>query len=474
MTVSVELYEHQKVGVSKVLAQSDQYGGCGIFAEMGCGKTLVAISAMGHLHQRGACARVLIVCPKTLKRVWADELLRSLIPWQTFVLDGPVDARAEKVLQVSQMRGPLIVITNYDSMVKLEVSLKQFKPDLVIADESQSIKSHKAHRTKALKAVPSRYRWAITGTPVINNPLDLWSQVDWFKPGLLYNSYYAYRARYANVYQGAGYPMIKGWKHLDELESKVSKHSWRVTKDECLDLPEKLYVVRRVEMTEPERRVYKDMAEEMIAEVDGLGEPIVATTALVKLLRLQQITSGFVGWGKDGEVKDFENSSKMEALSDLMEELTGQKVVIWCRFKHDIQRIRQSITKTRYEDGQVRGWTVHTLDGDTPDAKRGEIVKQFQEDGKPQVIVGHPVVGGVGITLTAASHCVYYSNTWGMGERMQSEDRLHRIGQKSHVTYYDLVCEKTIDTYILKVLQKKEALADRLTGDDMRRIVGGV
>ena len=447
-------FEHQLEGIAATLKNVSGFAN---FAETGTGKTLMKIGALNILRSRGEVNKVLIVCPKTLKYVWADEFKHSRLAWNIVILDGPIAHRAKEIGW--QKKPHTVLITNYDSITKLVPALNQWSPDLIICDECQAIKSPKAKRTKALKQIATQRKWAMTGTPVVKNVLDVWSIMDWIRPGHLFNNYYAFRNRYCNIYTGAGFPMITSFKNLDELKSKVDVYSWRKLKEECLDLPDKVWQQVDFELEAPEREAYKQMAEEMIAEIGD--QEIVASTALVRTLRLQQLTSGYLQNDKKEVVRV--GNSKLDVLADLLDDLQGQKVVIWTRFREDVAAIAALCKKLK------RSW--YTITGADSAEMRMKNITSFQTSTYDDVMIGNIAAGGAGITLTASSHVIYFSHSWSLGDRLQSQDRTHRIGQKNKVTYYDLCAIKTIDSHILKVLKGKQHLSDILTGDKLRRIV---
>lgn len=455
------LFAHQIEGAKELLKNKE---GFGIFAEQGTGKTLTCIAALNYLAAEARIGngvfKVLIVCPNSLKYVWAREFEKSRVKWAIQVLDGHSKLRMQVL---SRMPGGLqIVITNYDSLPKLLTAINEWAPFLIIADEVTAIKNHRAKRSKALKLIQAKtaWKWALTGTPMINNPLDVWSIFDWVKPGYFSPNFYAFRNFYANVYTGAGFPMIKGYKNLSQLSTKVKALSWRVTKEECLDLPEKVWSVREFDLSPEVRKAYDAMAKEMIAEIGDQAVP--APTILVKLLRLQQLTSGFIGY--EDRVIDV-GTSKLQVLEDMLDELDGQKVVVWTHFKHEIKLIVALCAKMKRP--------CVTFQGEDSASERERKIAEFQSTTKPMVFVANMAVGGYGITLTAASHCVYYSNTWSLGDKLQSQDRLHRLGQKNRVSYYELIARDTIDEYLVKKLRDKGNLLASVTGADVERMVYG-
>lgn len=463
--VNIKPFDHQAEAAALMYQKAVGFAN---FGEMGTGKTLSAIMAANALVDRGLVKRALVICPVSLKYNWKSEVERnSALAWSAHVLDGSSTKRKQQIDSIVEHQGnvdyPKMIITNFDSVPKLLHHLKRYQPDLIIADECHAIKSPRTLRTKAVKAIPAKYKIAMTGTPLPCSPLDVWSVFDWLRPGHLNSNFYAYRNRYCVIYNGAGFPMIKAYRNLDELKRKVDEFSCRKLKTECLDLPEKTFTEVRVDMTAHEKRAYNDMAHHLIAEIDAEKAPVVASTVLTKLLRLQQITGGTITDGERTMEVQGEHS-KMNALKDLLESLEDRKVVVFARFTAEIEMIRRLCVKMERKH--------HVLIGDTPEKDRQAMVVEFQQkNGGNDVMIANVQCGGLGITLTESSHCVYFSNTWSLGDRLQSQDRLHRIGQKNAVTYYDIIMNDTIDDYVLKVLNKKTMLSDKVTGDDLRRMI---
>lgn len=456
--LKIEPYAYQIEGMKRCVELKENFAN---FSDPGTGKTLMCIGAMNHLE--GEIKRVLIICPNSLKYNWAKELGYSKIDWNVTVLEGSGDAKEETIRRlVRSGRGAeatrCVVITNYDSIKRLLPQLKLFSPDLIINDEMHQIKSHNTQRTKAIKKIPSKMRWGLTGTPYANTPLDIWSQVDWLKPGHLSKNFYAFRAKHCLMYTGAGFPIIRGYLKLDELKEQVGRISWKVTKDEALDLPDQTWTERQVTLSAAEARVYKDMAKEMVAEI-GESE-VIASTLLVKMLRLMQMTGGFVDIG--GQVQQV-GTSKIEVLREVLEELQGQKVVVFCHFRHEIKMITELLAKMKRP--------AYHLIADHHIMERQGQIEAFQACDTDAVMVVSVAVGGVGVTLTAASYAVYFSNDWSYVNRDQSEARLHRIGQANKVTYVDLVVPGSIDSYILRKLKGKQEMASKLTSRDLNNIL---
>jgi SNF2 family DNA or RNA helicase len=310
----------------------------------------------------------------------------------------------------------------------------------------------------------AKYRRILTGSPVTKSPMDLYSQCDLLNNRALgFNSFFAYQARYAIVQRRTmghrSFQQITGYRRLDELNAKLDTFSNRILKEDCLDLPAKVYVRRNVELTPEQAKLYKQMKKLALAKMES-GELATTQSVLTQIMRLQQICCGFLQ-PDDGEIEPVPNN-RMSELMDVVDEVQG-KAIIWASYTHDIQQIADALRD------RFGAESVATYYGATPQEKRQEIVTRFQDKHGPlRFFVGQPRTGGYGITLTAANTVIYYSNSYDLEIRLQSEDRAHRIGQKNNVTYIDLVSPDTIDEKILQALRDKINLANEVLGDKAR------
>jgi len=331
-------------------------------------------------------------------------------------------------------------------------------------DESTTIKNPKAKRTKnILNLVPfSKYRRIMTGSPVTKNPLDLYSQCKFLSHWHLdFESYYAFRARYAvmktaNI-SGRQIQLVSGFKNLGELSEKLQPFSYRVLKEDCLDLPEKIYIKRQIKLSSEQLKLYDQMKKEALAVLNG--KKVTTVNALTQLMRLQQITCGHFT-ADDGSTQRIKNN-RVDELMDVLEETEG-KVIIWAHYQWDIKDIIKEIVKV-HGPGSIVDYY-----GLTPQDERQKNIKKFQDDPKCRFIVGTPSTGGYGITLTAANTVIYYSNGYDLEKRLQSEDRAHRIGQKKSVTYVDILADETVDEKIVKSLRKKINIASEVLGEELK------
>jgi SNF2 family DNA or RNA helicase len=257
---------------------------------------------------------------------------------------------------------------------------------------------------------------------------------------------------------GRSVQLVVSYRRLDELSKKLDKFSYRVLKEDCLDLPEKVFVTRNVELSDEQKKMYLTMKNAAIAEQNG--KVMSSMSALTTLLRLHQITCGHMKTD-DGETLSIKNN-RLTALMDCLEETEG-KVIIWANYREDIKNIVDSLKKAYGEAS-----TVEYHGGVDPKVRQEHIALFQEKNGPARYFVGNAQTGGYGITLTAANTVIYYSNNYDLEKRLQSEDRAHRIGQTGSVTYIDLVAEKTIDDRIIKSLKNKINIANEIMGEDIK------
>ena len=304
----------------------------------------------------------------------------------------------------------------------------------------------------------------MTGSPVTKSPMDLFSQCEFLNPKCLgFNSYYAFQGRYANIQQRAmghrSFNQIVGYRKLDELNLKLDKFSNRILKEDCLDLPAKLYIRRDVPLTVEQAKLYKQMKKLALAKLEN-GDLATTASVLTQIMRLQQICCGFLQ-PDEGEIQPLDNN-RIDELLNIIEETQG-KAIIWASYTHDIKKIRETLSEKYGEE------SVACYYGETDQEERQNIVDNFQDPDNPlRFFVGQPRTGGYGITLTAANTVIYYSNSYDLEIRLQSEDRAHRIGQTNKVTYIDLVSPDTIDEKILIALKSKIDIAGQVLGEQAR------
>jgi SNF2 family DNA or RNA helicase len=445
------------------------------FMEMGTGKTKVLIDNLAILYDKGAVNGALIVAPKGVVGTWYKQEIPTHLPnhiknvsilWQANI----TKTQQEKLNCLFETGEDLhILIMNVEALSTEKGKLFAAKflrchKTLMAIDESTVIKNPKAKRTKNILDLAElcKFRRIMTGSPVTKNPLDLYSQCNFLDPFLLnFHSYFAFRNRYAEMktlhMHGRQIQIVNGFKNLSELSEKLKGFSYRVLKEDCLDLPEKIWTKRHITLTPEQSKVYKQMKEQALAILKG--KQVTSVSALTQLMRLHQITCGhFVA--DDGSVQEIKNN-RLTELMDVLEEVEG-KAIIWAHYQHDIKTIVSEIEKVHGQGSVV------TYYGLTPQDERQDNIKKFQDDDDTRFLVGTPSTGGYGITLTAANTVIYYSNGYDLEKRLQSEDRAHRIGQKKSVTYVDILAEDTVDEKIVKALRKKINIASEVMGEELK------
>jgi len=445
------------------------------FMEMGTGKTKVLIDNLAMLYDKGKVNGALIIAPKGVVGTWYNNELPSHLPTHienvTVLWKAAITKKQQQELDglFSEGEGLHILIMNVEAFsttkgMNFANKFLSCHRTLMAIDESTTIKTPTAKRTKnILKLAESAvYRRIMTGSPVTKNPLDLYTQCDFLSPWLLnFTSYYAFRNRYAEMktlhMHGRQIQVVNGFKNLGELSDKLKDFSYRVLKDDCLDLPDKIFIKREIQLSPDQRKLYEQMKKEAVAILKGKQSTTVNT--LTQLMRLQQITCGHFT-ADDGATQPIANN-RITELMDVLEETEG-KAIIWAHYQYDITAIIQAVAKKYGEESIVDYF------GLTPQEERQPNIKRFQDDPKCRFIVGTPSTGGYGITLTAANTVIYYSNGYDLEKRLQSEDRAHRIGQKKSVTYVDIMADDTVDEKIVKALRKKINIASEVLGEELR------
>ncbi len=464
-------YAHQLTALEKSW-NKESYA---YFMEMGTGKTKVLIDNMAMLYDKGAINGALIVAPKGVIGTWYNQEIPTHLPdhiknvsvlWQSNI-NKTQQEKLNTLFETGEDLHILIMNVEAFSTDKGKTFAAKFlrtHKTLTAIDESTVIKNPKAKRTKNILALADlcKYRRIMTGSPVTKNPLDLYSQCNFLDPFLLnFQSYFAFRNRYAEMktlhMHGRQIQIVNGFKNLSELSDKLKGFSYRVLKEDCLDLPPKIWTKRHITLTSEQAKVYKQMKEQALAVLKG--KQVTSVSALTQLMRLHQITCGHFA-ADDGSVQQIKNN-RLSELMDVLEETEG-KAIIWAHYQHDIKNIVKEIEK-------VHGpGSVVTYYGLTPQDERQDNIKQFQSDDEVRFLIGTPATGGYGITLTQANTVIYYSNGYDLEKRLQSEDRAHRIGQKKSVTYVDIMAEDTVDEKIVKALRKKINIASEVMGEELK------
>lgn len=402
---------------------------------------------------------MLIVAPLSILSVWEAEFAEfAAFDYALAVLTGD---SAKKADTLRHMTGTAlqVAVVNYESAWRMEQALAAWGPDLIVCDEGHKIKTHNISASKAMHRLGAKagYRLLLTGTLITNKAIDVFSPYKFLNPTIFGTSFYAFRSRYFDmVGYGNHTPVLK--KSMEaELSARLHSIAYRAAKADCLDLPETTDVVRQVELEPAARKIYRCLVKESFAELAS-GE-VTAPNVLTRLLRLSQLTGGFLGNDENAAVQQI-SSAKLSAMEDILDSAVaeGQKLVIIARFLPEIRAICKEL------DG--RGLRYACITGEVQD--RAAQVAQFQNDPDVPVFVGQIATAGLGLTLTAASTMVFYSLDYSMSNYEQAKARIHRVGQRNPCTYIHLIAKGTVDEKVLTALRNKADLAKALV-DDCRR-----
>ncbi|MEA4969939.1 MAG: DEAD/DEAH box helicase [Candidatus Pelethousia sp.] len=430
--------------------------GAALLMEMGCGKSLTAIAVAGALYRAGKIRRMLVVAPLSILGVWQEEFRKFAgFDYALAVLTGSAGKKAD-ILR--HLRGaPLqVAVVNYESAWRLEKELLAWDADLIIADEGHKIKTHNISASKALHRLGAKaqFRLLLTGTVITNKAIDVFSQYKFLNPAVFGPSFYVFRNRYFDMVGYGNHTPVLKRSMEPELMRRLHSIAYRATKAECLDLPETTDIIRHVELEPAATRIYRDLVRDSYAEL-GKGE-VTVTNILTRLLRLSQLTGGFIG-DDDGNAPQRISTAKQAALEDIVEDVLqeGKKLVVIARFVPEIEAIRKLL--------ETKGIRYSLIMGGVKD--RDEQIATFQNDPETQVFVGQIATAGLGITLTAASTMVFYSLDYSMSNFEQTKARIHRLGQKHNCTYIYLTAKGTVDEKVLTALKNKADLAKALVDD---------
>jgi len=447
------------------------------FMEMGTGKSKVLLDNAAILYDKGEINALLLIAPKGVYKNWfdseipthlVDHIDKKMVLWKTS------DKSIKQIKKLNTLFEPgsdlRILIMNVESFSSGNGSEFAYKflsahpKSMVAIDEATTIKTPSSNRTKNILKLSNhcKYRRILTGSPVTKSPLDLYSQCAFLDPWLLdHQSFYTFKARYSICKKiqvnGRQIEIVVGYRNLGELSEKIKTFSQRVLKEDCLDLPEKTFVKHYVELTKEQKKVYEQMKKEAIAFLDGKMQS--SATVMTQLMRLHQITCGHFT-ADDGTIKDLP-CSRLGELMDILEKIEG-KTIIWSHYTHDVKRIIAEIKKVYGEDSVVDYY------GATDTDSRSANIKKFQTDDKCRFFVGTTHTGGYGITLTAGSNMVYFSNGYDLEKRQQSEARIDRIGQTKKMTYIDIMAQDTIDERIVKALRSKVNIANAIMDENLK------
>ena len=464
MPIKATPYDHQKKAFAFAC---DKFGvftgqvksrGTALLMEMGCGKTIVSIAVAGCMYQHGKIDRVLVVAPLSILGVWQEEFEKFAdFPYTLTVLKGTSAKKKQQLTKLSG-EGLQVVVVNYESAWRLKDELLAYNADLVIADEAHKLKEARTSQSKGMHTLgdKARYKLMLTGTVITNRELDVFSQYRFLNPQIFGSSFYAFRNQYFDM---GGYgnhtPIFRKWMLQDFLR-RMHSVAYRVTKAECLDLPEITEEIRTVDLEQYATEIYDAIEDESYSELDK--SEVTTANILTRLLRLSQITGGHVT-DDDGCVNTV-SKAKIDALSDIIDTAMAEdkKLVIMARFVPELDDIQELLEKKKISYATVRGGVKD----------RDNEIHRFQYDDNCRVFVGQIAAAGLGITLTAASTMVFFSLDYSMANFEQAKARIHRAGQKENCHYIYLVCRGTVDRKVLQALRHKQNLAKMLV-DDYRK-----
>ena len=446
------------------------------FMEMGTGKSKVLVDNIAMLYDNGNINGALIIAPKGVYRNWysseipihlASHIQHKMVLWTA----STSKAKDKEYQQLFKSDYDLhILVMNVEAFstkkgIDFAAKFLRTHRTIMAVDESTTIKTPTAKRTKAIVALGKNaiYRRILTGSPITKSPLDLYTQCEFLDEDLLgHGSFYSFRNRYAIMidrnFGGRRVQIVGGYKRLDELTDILNVFSYRVLKEDCLDLPEKIYIKREIELTEEQKMAYSTMKSAALAQLNG--KLATAPHVLTQMMRLHQITCGHLKTD-EGDITELK-SNRLSELMDVLDEVEG-KAIIWANYIYDIEHIVTELKKKYGDDSVVQYY------GAVPSEQRQTNIEKFQDPkSNYRFFVGNPQTGGYGITLTCANTVIYYSNGYDLEKRLQSEDRAHRIGQKKSVTYVDLIAAKTVDEKIVKALRSKINIASTILGEELR------
>lgn len=457
MLIKTTPYQHQCEAFSFCLQQPHT----ALFMEQGTGKTLVAIAYIGHLFAKKKIKSALIICPTTILSVWEQELEKHAnYPYKATILDGGAKKASKLLTQLQPFTDEWIniIIVNYELVRSINGYLAGLDIDFILCDESHRIKNPKAKISKFMHRFGkgAKHRMILTGTPVSQSPLDLWSQYQFLDPNIFKLSWWNFMRRYARM---GGYKnkQIIGCKRLPELTQTAHKISYRVRKQDALELPPEVDLYRYSELSSTLMRQYKELQDEW--KLTSQDYKVTIRNKLGQLLKLTQFTNGFIrdSQGNYQQIHDIKLRMLMEVI-----EATEGKIVVFCRFLRELDTIAQALEKAGYHYVRIQGSVKKSL--------RVVVKDQFQTDPNIKVMLAQIKTAGEGITLHAASTMVFYSLNYSHIDHQQCRSRIHRIGQEQKCTYVYLLIRGTIDERIKDILDRKGNVAT-LSVDDWETLL---
>ena len=410
----------------------------------------------GNLFINKLIKKVLIVAPLSILGVWEEEFMKFAdFPYKLTILKGTVANKKKQLTEINTDDSLQVVVVNYESSWRLESELLNYNADLIIADEGHKLKEGRSNQSKGMHLLGDKapYKLLLTGTIITNKEIDVYSQYRFLEPSIFGISFFRFRNTYFDMKgYGEHIPVMKE-SMRDTFLKKMHSIAYRVTKAECLDLPDIIEEERIVELEDKAMKIYKDIEKNSFAELKD--SEVTAQNILTKILRLSQITGGHLT--DDEKDTKVVSTAKLEALSDLLDSLLleNKKVVIMARFIKELDDIENLLHFRKLKYSIVRGGVKD----------RDVQIKAFQDDPECKVFVGQIQAAGLGITLTSASTMIFYSLDYSMSNFEQAKARIHRAGQKNNCHYIYLIAKGTIDRKVIKALRSKSDLAKTLVDD---------
>ena len=464
------LWAHQTAALEKIQRlERLKENGFGLFMSPGTGKTRVMVEQLRYLYNKERYhLRTLIICPPVVVKQWREEILKysKIIPQKIVCLSGSGKKRHETFMGHIGADPMKIFITNYETLLMPDMfeAFVGWGPTIIILDESHRIKNHAAKRTRqALRLSKlAKYKYILTGSPVLNSIEDIFPQIAFINPEIFPQNFFAFRHTYMydknrNMPKHKYFP---DWKPKPDAEvaiqRKIADVTFKAKKEDCLTLPPFVRQRVEVEMSEKQAKAYEQMKRQFITFVNE--EAVVAELAITKTLRMRQILSGFAKTDSD-KCLPFQDNPRLEALSQLVEDIApSEKIIIWAEFRENYNQIAGAVQKL--------GFNYKLLVGEQSQKEKEEAIFCFRSDGDVRVLISNPGAGGIGVNLVEASHMIYYSRSPNLEHDIQSEARAYRGGSERHVsvTRWDLVCPDTLDDVILEALKNKQVLGDVIVG----------
>ena len=439
-------FKHQVSALKRALKQDY----IALLWEPGLGKSKLIVDWVCALHMLHRLDRVLIICPLSVVGVWEDEFEKhATVPYRFHVLE-----RTDK--SIPRYRKLTICVANYDRAWRRQPLIGDYDPQMVVADESHRIKKPSTKRSRFLRKLNGTpFRAILTGTPTPKSFLDLYGQWVFLNPERFGTNFAAYKRQYV-IFGGYMNYQVRGYQNVEELKSKVRRDASIRTKKGCLDLPEQTFQRVPVVLEDEAMAAYRKMEYELFLELTQ-GEVSDAKNVAVKILRLQQITGGWIK-SDEGNLHQL-SRAKLIACQERLEDLWNddERVVVFGRFRPEIQAIADL--------GIRAGIPTYVLSGDIRREDRDESRRKFQAEAGPSLFVAQIQAGGLGITLHSAAEVIFYSVTYALDDYIQACDRVHRIGQTRNVRYQHLAAVGTIDLDVYANLRAKRQILDIIMED---------